>query len=128
MLESETESSGTSHQTLLEGPSVQPQSTEGQRVEGCAATDLLLPLLPIPTSLTSPLSRAGPSQSILVAATSSDSDTEDEALQSSNSHYDNQTPPCTGSTPACLTMFLVSSVDFSCICINTRIAQNLISE
>ncbi|XP_045896962.1 E3 ubiquitin-protein ligase TRIM37 isoform X2 [Micropterus dolomieu] len=36
------------------------------------------------------------SPSILVAATSSDSDTEDEALQSNNSRYDNQTPPCTG--------------------------------
>ncbi|MEQ2257245.1 hypothetical protein ILYODFUR_032781, partial [Ilyodon furcidens] len=34
--------------------------------------------------------------SVLVAATSSDSDTEDEALQSSNSRYDNHTPPCTG--------------------------------
>lgn len=30
MLDSETESSGTSHQSLLEGPSVQPQSSEGQ--------------------------------------------------------------------------------------------------
>ncbi|XP_053703786.1 E3 ubiquitin-protein ligase TRIM37 isoform X3 [Synchiropus splendidus] len=45
----------------------------------------------------------GPSQSTeeqsgaaLVAASSSDSDTEDEALESSNSHYDNQTPPCSG--------------------------------
>lgn len=37
-----------------------------------------------------------PSPSILVAATSSDSDTEDEALQSSNSCYDNHTVPCTG--------------------------------
>lgn len=36
------------------------------------------------------------SPSVLVAVTSSDSDTEDEALQSSNSRYDNQTPPCTG--------------------------------
>lgn len=36
------------------------------------------------------------SPSVLVAATSSDSDTEDEALQSNNSRYDNQTPPCTG--------------------------------
>lgn len=36
----------------------------------------------------------------LVAATSSDSDTEDESLQSSNSRYDNQTPPCTGSQHA----------------------------
>lgn len=44
-------------------------------------------------------SSADPSPSILVAATSSDSDTEDEALQSSNSCYDNQTPPCTGSPP-----------------------------
>lgn len=34
--------------------------------------------------------------SVVVAATSSDSDTEDEALQSNNSRYDNQTPPCTG--------------------------------
>uniref|UniRef100_A0A1A7WMH1 Tripartite motif containing 37 n=1 Tax=Iconisemion striatum TaxID=60296 RepID=A0A1A7WMH1_9TELE len=33
---------------------------------------------------------------VLVVATSSDSDTEDEALQSSNSRYDNHTPPCTG--------------------------------
>lgn len=30
MLDCETESSGTSHQSLLEGPSVQPQSNEGQ--------------------------------------------------------------------------------------------------
>ncbi|XP_029029822.1 E3 ubiquitin-protein ligase TRIM37 isoform X2 [Betta splendens] len=37
-----------------------------------------------------------PPSSVLVAATSSDSDTEDEALQSNNSRYDNQTPPCTG--------------------------------
>lgn len=38
-----------------------------------------------------------PSQSVLVAATSSDSDSDDEeALHSSNSRYDNHTPPCTG--------------------------------
>nr|XP_046266282.1 E3 ubiquitin-protein ligase TRIM37 [Scatophagus argus]XP_046266283.1 E3 ubiquitin-protein ligase TRIM37 [Scatophagus argus] len=66
MLDCESESSGNSHQSLLEGPSVQPQSNEDQ------------------------------SPCVLVAATSSDSDTEDEALQSSNSRYDNQTPPCTG--------------------------------
>ncbi|XP_004076873.1 E3 ubiquitin-protein ligase TRIM37 isoform X1 [Oryzias latipes] len=36
------------------------------------------------------------SSSILVAATSSDSDSEDEALQSCTSRYDNHTPPCTG--------------------------------
>ncbi|XP_068456496.1 E3 ubiquitin-protein ligase TRIM37 isoform X2 [Clinocottus analis] len=35
------------------------------------------------------------SPSVLVAA-SSDSDTEDEALQSNDSRYDNQTPPCSG--------------------------------
>ncbi|KAM9348205.1 E3 ubiquitin-protein ligase TRIM37 [Symphorus nematophorus] len=66
MLDCESESSGNSHQSLLEGSSVQPQSNED------------------------------PSPSVLVAATSSDSDTEDEALQSNNSRYDNQTPPCTG--------------------------------
>lgn len=64
MLDCESESSGNSHQSLLEGPSTQ--------------------------------SNEDPSPSVLVAATSSDSDTEDEALQSSNSRYDNQTPPCTG--------------------------------
>ncbi|XP_071316980.1 E3 ubiquitin-protein ligase TRIM37 isoform X2 [Trachinotus anak] len=67
MLDCESESSGNSHQSLLEGPSAQPQSNEDQ------------------------------SPSVLVAATSSDSDTEDEALQSNNSRYDNQTPPCTAS-------------------------------
>ncbi|XP_059207531.1 E3 ubiquitin-protein ligase TRIM37 [Centropristis striata] len=66
MLECESESSGNSHHSLLEGLSAQPQSNEDQ------------------------------SPSVLVAATSSDSDTEDEALQSNNSRYDNQTPPCTG--------------------------------
>ncbi|GAA6232080.1 E3 ubiquitin-protein ligase TRIM37 [Lates japonicus] len=66
VLDCESESSGNSHQSLLEGPSAQPQSNEDQ----CP--------------------------SVLVAATSSDSDTEDEALQSNNSRYDNQTPPCTG--------------------------------
>lgn len=40
-----------------------------------------------------------PSPSVLVAATSSDSDTDDEALHSSNSCYDNQLPPCTGKNP-----------------------------
>ncbi|XP_028277338.1 E3 ubiquitin-protein ligase TRIM37 isoform X2 [Parambassis ranga] len=65
MLDCESESSGNSPQSLLEGPSARPQSNEDQ------------------------------SPSVLVAATSSDSDTEDEALQSNNSHYDNQTP-CTG--------------------------------
>ncbi|KAK2828687.1 hypothetical protein Q5P01_019721 [Channa striata] len=64
MLDCESESSGNSHQSLLEGPSAQ--------------------------------SNEDPSPSVLVAATSSDSDTEDEALQSNNSRYDNQTPPCTG--------------------------------
>lgn len=38
------------------------------------------------------------SPSVLVAATSSESDTDDEALHSNNSRYDNQTPPCTGRT------------------------------
>lgn len=66
MLDCESESLGNSHQSLLEGPSAQPQSNED------------------------------PSPSVLVAATSSDSDTEDEALQSNNSRYDNHTPPCTG--------------------------------
>ncbi|XP_023284848.1 E3 ubiquitin-protein ligase TRIM37-like isoform X2 [Seriola lalandi dorsalis] len=66
MLDCESESSGNSHQSLLEGPALQSQSNEDQ------------------------------SPSVLVAATSSDSDTEDEALQSNNSRYDNQTPPCTG--------------------------------
>ncbi|KAM6907357.1 E3 ubiquitin-protein ligase TRIM37 isoform 1-T1 [Xenentodon cancila] len=66
MLECESESSGNSHQSLLEGTSAQPQSSEDH------------------------------SASVLAAATSSDSDTEDEALQSSNSRYDNHTPPCTG--------------------------------
>ncbi|KAF7206091.1 E3 ubiquitin-protein ligase TRIM37 [Nothobranchius furzeri] len=42
-----------------------------------------------------PQSAEDPS-SVLVAATSSDSDTEDEALQSCNSRYDNHIPPCTG--------------------------------
>ncbi|XP_078121972.1 E3 ubiquitin-protein ligase TRIM37 isoform X1 [Sander vitreus] len=65
MLQCEPESSGNSHHSLLEGPSAQPQSNEDQ------------------------------SPSVLVAATSSDSDSEDEALQSNNSRYDNQTPPCT---------------------------------
>ncbi|XP_074467869.1 E3 ubiquitin-protein ligase TRIM37 isoform X2 [Sebastes fasciatus] len=66
MLDCESESSGNSHHSLLEGPSAPPQSNED------------------------------PSPSVLVAATSSDSDTEDEALQSNNSRYDNQTPPCSG--------------------------------
>lgn len=46
---------------------------------------------------------ADPSPSVLAAATSSDSDSDDddeEALHSSNSRYDNHTPPCTGSTRA----------------------------
>ncbi|XP_071403206.1 E3 ubiquitin-protein ligase TRIM37 [Centroberyx affinis] len=34
--------------------------------------------------------------SVLLAASSSDSDTEDEALQPGNHRYDNRTPPCTG--------------------------------
>uniref|UniRef100_A0A3Q1GKZ8 Tripartite motif containing 37 n=2 Tax=Acanthochromis polyacanthus TaxID=80966 RepID=A0A3Q1GKZ8_9TELE len=66
MLDCESESSGNSHQSLLEAPSAQQQSNEDQ------------------------------SPSVLVTATSSDSDTEDEALQSNNSRYDNHTPPCTG--------------------------------
>ncbi|KAF3706574.1 E3 ubiquitin-protein ligase TRIM37 [Channa argus] len=64
MVDCESESSGNSHQSLLEGPSA--QTNEDQ------------------------------SPSVLVAATSSDSDTEDEALQGNTSRYDNQTPPCTG--------------------------------
>ncbi|KAM6983967.1 E3 ubiquitin-protein ligase TRIM37 [Tautogolabrus adspersus] len=66
MLDCESESSGNAHQSLLEGLSPQPHLSED------------------------------PSPSVLVVATSSDSDTEDEALQSNNSRYDNQTPPCTG--------------------------------
>ncbi|KAF0038405.1 hypothetical protein F2P81_008889 [Scophthalmus maximus] len=66
MLDCESERSGNSHQPLLEGPSAQPQMKEDQ------------------------------SPSVLVAATSSDSDTEDENLQSNNSRNDNNTPPCTG--------------------------------
>ncbi|XP_023198070.1 E3 ubiquitin-protein ligase TRIM37 [Xiphophorus maculatus] len=66
VLECELESSRNSHQSLLEGISAPAQSNEDQ------------------------------SSSVLMAATSSDSDTEDEALQSSNSRYDNHTPPCTG--------------------------------
>lgn len=42
------------------------------------------------------VSSADQPASVLVTATSSDSDTEDEALQSNNSRYDNHTPPCTG--------------------------------
>ncbi|KAM7374699.1 hypothetical protein PAMP_007343 [Pampus punctatissimus] len=51
------------------------------------------------TSLPARTVAIGPSDQlpcVLVAATSSDSDTEDEALQSTNSRYDNHTPPCTG--------------------------------
>ncbi|XP_054481688.1 E3 ubiquitin-protein ligase TRIM37 isoform X2 [Anoplopoma fimbria] len=66
MLECESESSVNSHHSLLDGP---PAVS---------------------------LSHEDPSTSVLVEATSSDSDTEDEALQSNNSRYDNQTPPCTG--------------------------------
>uniref|UniRef100_A0A096MD61 Tripartite motif containing 37 n=1 Tax=Poecilia formosa TaxID=48698 RepID=A0A096MD61_POEFO len=66
MLECEPESSRNSHQSLLEGISAPAQTSEDQ------------------------------SSSVLVAATSSDSDTEDEALQSSKSRYDNHTSPCTG--------------------------------
>ncbi|CAI5642840.1 unnamed protein product [Oreochromis niloticus] len=65
-LDCESESSGNSHQSLPEGPSAQLPSCEDQPA------------------------------SVLVTATSSDSDTEDEALQSNNSRYDNHTPPCTG--------------------------------
>ncbi|XP_021163711.2 E3 ubiquitin-protein ligase TRIM37 isoform X1 [Fundulus heteroclitus] len=65
-LECESESSGNSRQSLLEGISAPPQSNDDQ------------------------------SSSMLEAAASSDSDSEDEALQSSNSRYDNHTPPCTG--------------------------------
>ncbi|XP_077361311.1 E3 ubiquitin-protein ligase TRIM37 isoform X2 [Festucalex cinctus] len=75
LLNCESESSGNSHHSLLEGTSSKPQSSEGQ-----FASD--------------------PASSVLVAAaagTSSESDTEDEdALHSANSRYDNQTPPCTG--------------------------------
>ncbi|KAK5858311.1 hypothetical protein PBY51_002459 [Eleginops maclovinus] len=65
MLDCESESSGISHHSLLEGPSAQPQSEDK-------------------------------SPCVLVAAASTDSDSEDEALQSNNSRYDNHTPPCTG--------------------------------
>ncbi|XP_063751973.1 E3 ubiquitin-protein ligase TRIM37 isoform X1 [Eleginops maclovinus] len=67
MLDCESESSGISHHSLLEGPSAQPQSEDK-------------------------------SPCVLVAAASTDSDSEDEALQSNNSRYDNHTPPCTGNT------------------------------
>ncbi|XP_075957966.1 E3 ubiquitin-protein ligase TRIM37 isoform X2 [Anarhichas minor] len=80
MLECDSESSVNSHHPLLEGPSAPSQSKEG-----------LLCVL-----ITTPTKRFNQSSSVLVAATSSDSDTEDEALQSSNSRYDNQTPPCSG--------------------------------
>ncbi|XP_061557647.1 E3 ubiquitin-protein ligase TRIM37 isoform X2 [Phycodurus eques] len=74
MLDSESESSGNSHHSLLEGPSSQLQPSEGQY-----ASD------PAPSILAA------------AAATSSESDTEDEdALHGTNSRYDNQTPPCTG--------------------------------
>ncbi|XP_024862518.1 E3 ubiquitin-protein ligase TRIM37 isoform X2 [Kryptolebias marmoratus] len=66
VLACEPESSGSAHQSLLEGVSVQPQSNEDE------------------------------SSSVMAAATSSESDTEDEALQSNDSRYDNHTPPCTG--------------------------------
>ncbi|XP_037323956.2 E3 ubiquitin-protein ligase TRIM37 isoform X1 [Pungitius pungitius] len=66
MLECESESLGNCHRSLLEGPAAASQSNEAR------------------------------SPSVLVAATSSDSDTEDEALQSNDSRYDNQTPPCSG--------------------------------
>ncbi|XP_061155769.1 E3 ubiquitin-protein ligase TRIM37 isoform X2 [Syngnathus typhle] len=68
MLDSESESSGNSHHSLLEGPTSQPQSSEGR-----VASD--------------------PPPSVLAAGTSSESDTEDE---DANSRYDNRTPPCTG--------------------------------
>lgn len=53
MLDSEVESSGSSHQTLLEGPTVPPQSSEGQFVEDCAATGPSPCFLPL-TDETSP--------------------------------------------------------------------------
>ncbi|XP_033996434.1 E3 ubiquitin-protein ligase TRIM37 isoform X1 [Trematomus bernacchii] len=76
MLDCESESSGISHHSLLEGPSAQPQSNEDK------------------------------SPCVLVAAASTDSDSEDEALQSNNSRYDNHTPPCTGEQLLCEDMSL----------------------
>ncbi|XP_040038067.2 E3 ubiquitin-protein ligase TRIM37 isoform X1 [Gasterosteus aculeatus] len=69
MLECESENLGNCHRSLLEGPAA--ASLNGR-------------------------SNEDRSPSVLVAATSSDSDTEDEALQSNDSRYDNQTPPCSG--------------------------------
>ncbi|XP_008330858.1 E3 ubiquitin-protein ligase TRIM37 isoform X1 [Cynoglossus semilaevis] len=66
MLNCDSEGSANSHQSLLETNSTQPHAKEDQPSSG------------------------------LVAATSSDSDTEDEVLQSNNSSYDNQAAPCTG--------------------------------
>ncbi|TNN43831.1 hypothetical protein EYF80_045997 [Liparis tanakae] len=42
-----------------------------------------------------------PSPSVLATPTSSDSDSEDEALRSNDSRYDNQTPPCSGEQLLC---------------------------
>ncbi|XP_057676925.1 E3 ubiquitin-protein ligase TRIM37 isoform X2 [Corythoichthys intestinalis] len=71
-LDSENESSASSHLCSRDGSSSQPQSSEGQFAPE--------PLAPV-----------------AVAATSSESDSEDEdALLVADSRYDSQTPPCTG--------------------------------
>ncbi|KAM3868967.1 E3 ubiquitin-protein ligase TRIM37 [Diretmus argenteus] len=64
MLDCESEGSGISHQSLLQGPSSQLDEDQ----QPC----------------------------VLLATTSSESDTEDEALQPGNCRYDNRTPPCSG--------------------------------
>ncbi|XP_061659284.1 E3 ubiquitin-protein ligase TRIM37 [Syngnathoides biaculeatus] len=75
MLDFESESSGNSHHSLLERPSSQLESAEGQYASDPATPSILAAAVP----------------------TSSESDTEDEdAPRSTNSRYDNQTPPCTG--------------------------------
>lgn len=95
MLDCEADNSGNSQQALLEAASVQAQIIEGELstfdvMEGKSNDELMRHWVPADPS---------PSPSVLVAATSSDSDSDDddEALHSSNSRYDNHTPPCTGS-------------------------------
>lgn len=97
MLDCEADHSGNSQQALLEAASVQAQIIEGELstfvvMEGKSNDELMRHWLPADPS-------PSPSPSVLVAATSSDSDSDDdddEALHSSNSRYDNHTPPCTG--------------------------------
>ncbi|KAM9788700.1 LOW QUALITY PROTEIN: E3 ubiquitin-protein ligase TRIM37 [Neosynchiropus ocellatus] len=73
--------------------------SSGSRTLGAAMMDLDLELSGNHQSLLDrPSSQASeePTGAALAVASSSDSDTEDEALESSTSHYDNQTPPCSG--------------------------------